>query len=429
MALAAVRESTSKLVGKEPAGWIDSKILARTIRFIWLAIGVLVLYVLVVRIQVLLHQVERFCTGPSCALGQVSRSEAHALEHLRLPTHIVGYYVAALRVVFEATFLCVGAILIWRKPNDRIAALAAFALLLFGGLTASASPQIPSEVPEPIYWIANALTQLGFLMLTMFFYFFPDGRPVLRPVGVFLLLAMILQLFPEPFTGTLANIVSAIGLLLPSVAIIYVQVYRYRRVSDQRQRQQTKWVVYAIVTGLSAFFITLAAFSLPGFQSSLFGQTIGATAIYLSYLIIPLAIGTAMLRYRLWDVDVLINRTLVYGLLSVSLAALYIGSVVVLEAALRRVTGQGSGLAVAISTLFIAAIFQPFRRGLQSFIDRRFYRRKYDAARTLAAFSNRLRDSVDLDRLSAEIMGVVGETIQPSAASLWLRPSRSRGRQ
>jgi hypothetical protein len=137
---------------------------------------------------------------------------------------------------------------------------------------------------------------------------------------------------------------------------------------------------------------------------------------------IPVAVGIAILRYRLYDIDLIINRTLVYGSLTVLLAAAYVGSVVGLQAALRVLSGQESTLAVVASTLVIAALFNPLRRRIQSFVDRRFYRRKYDAARTLEGFSTKLRDETDLDALNDELVRVVRETMQPAHAGLWLRP-------
>jgi hypothetical protein len=150
------------------------------------------------------------------------------------------------------------------------------------------------------------------------------------------------------------------------------------------------------------------------------------TAITLLFLGIPLSIGVAVLRSGLWDVDVVINRTLVYGSLTLTLALVYLGGVVSLQYAFRTLTGSETQLAIVASTLAIAALFVPLRRRVQAFIDRRFYRKKYDAERVLAAFSVTLRDGTDLDRLTSEMLRVVRETMQPAHASLWLKSPERR---
>jgi hypothetical protein len=157
---------------------------------------------------------------------------------------------------------------------------------------------------------------------------------------------------------------------------------------------------------------------------------IGTTLSEGFVLLIPLSIGVAMVRSGLYEIDIIINRTLVYGSLTATLVLVYLGCVIGLQYVLRALTVEGSNLTIVASTLLIAALFAPLRRRIQSFIDRRFYRRKYDAAKTLEAFAGRLRDETDLGTLSDHLVGVVNETMQPSHVSLWLRPEADpRGKQ
>jgi hypothetical protein len=174
------------------------------------------------------------------------------------------------------------------------------------------------------------------------------------------------------------------------------------------ERQQLKWFMYGAVIAVVLFFGAL----ISGFWTLIAGMNF-----------IPIATGVAILQYRLWDIDVLINRTIVYGALTASLGALYAGGVLGIQAMLGSATGQSSAVAVAVSTLAIAALFAPLRRRIQVGIDRRFFRRRYDATQALTGLSLKLRDEIDLDRLRAEVLAVVHEVIQPADASLWLRES------
>ena len=206
---------------------------------------------------------------------------------------------------------------------------------------------------------------------------------------------------------------------------VYAQIYRYRRVSTPAQRQQTRWVVFGIVAALGGLCVLIVLDLI--IPSGVLSSLLGSTVLFLLASLIPLSIGIAILRYQLFDIDVIINRTLVYGLLSAILASVYFGGVVASQAFFRAVTGQEQQpqLAIVVSTLAIAALFNPLRRRIQSFIDRRFYRRKYDAAKTLEAFSASLRDETDLEQLSQELLSVVQATMQPEHATLWLRESES----
>jgi len=202
---------------------------------------------------------------------------------------------------------------------------------------------------------------------------------------------------------------------------VFSIIVRWRRARDQ-ERQQLKWLVYIGVITAVTTIIGSAGPNLP--LSPYIPVLIGAVGVAGASIGIPVAIGIAMLRHRLYDIDRLINRTLVYGTLTVSLGLVYFGLVIGLQSLVRLITGQVSQypFVIVASTLAIAALFQPLRRRIQSVIDRRFYRRKYDAARTVAAFSATLRNEVDLTHLSEQLVAVVEETMQPTHISLWLRP-------
>src|SRR5215207_9672520 len=232
-----------------------------------------------------------------------------------------------------------------------------------------------------------------------------------------------------PWLETVAYIVLPL-LPLCMLASVISLVMRYRR-SRGEERQQIKWIAFAAsFVGLLYLIAMVCAFIFPSgawFQagSPLWLDLLGYAALS-SFTLVPIAIGFAVLRYRLYEIDIIINRTLVYGSLTISLALVYVGLVVSLQYVFRALAGGDSQLVILASTLAIAALFNPLRRRNQSFIDRRFYRRKYDARKTLEEFSARLREETDLDSLSEDLVGVVRETVRPARVSLWLRqPGRT----
>ncbi len=231
------------------------------------------------------------------------------------------------------------------------------------------------------------------------------------------------------YLGQLAGVGSLVFAVL-ILGLVGLQIYRYRRVSTFRERQQTKWVVFGLAVALGGFAVSLIIVNLfhpfesPNLSDA--GVLLPTTVTYGLLLFIPISIAFAILRSRLYAIDTIINKALVYGSLTGLLAAVYAGLIIGLQALVRGLTNQDSSVAIVISTLVIAALFQPLRRRLQNLIDRRFYRRKYDAVRTLEAFSATLRNEVDLATLSEHLVAVVQETMQPAHVSLWLRqPSRT----
>jgi hypothetical protein len=210
-------------------------------------------------------------------------------------------------------------------------------------------------------------------------------------------------------------------------------VLRYRR-SRGEEREQIKWIAFAAsVVGLLYLIAMVSSLTYSGpwgAAGTPLWLGLLQQASLVSFSAVPIAVGLAVLKYRLYEIDILINRTLVYGSLTVTLVALYFGGIVVLQRMFVTLTGQESTLAVVASTLLIAALFTPLRRRIQSFIDRSFYRKKYDARKTLETFSLKLRDETDLEALNNDLVGVVRETMQPAHVSLWLRPeTATKGEQ
>ena len=313
----------------------------------------------------------------------------------------------------------------------------------------------PDSLPagQAMAWIVSWLLPIMNGLTVFYILLFPNGRLPSRRWGwlgwltvAVTLVGVISSAFASgALMGVLGSIRNPLGIegftsiysallfvFVPflSVAAVLSVFMRLQRATGV-ERQQIKWFVYAAAANVSGVIL---AYILPGvLDTPVWFERVGFALNIASIPAIPIAIGIAILRYRLYDIDVLINRTLVYGSLTAMLALLYSGGVAATEAIFRALTGQEQQpqLAIVISTLAIAALFNPLRRRIQSFIDRRFYRSKYDARKTLQAFSTTLRDETDLDALSGDLVGVVQHTMQPAYASLWLRrdslPTRSEG--
>ncbi len=337
-------------------------------------------------------------------------------------------YLLTMEIAFALVCVALGVVIFWRKSDERMALFVSLLLVLLGTTLWGTLQALTTLSPVwgPVVMLLDSLSSIS---LFIFFYLFPSGRFVprwTRWLAVTMLACIVFSIF---FPGSIINVdnypapiflLFMLGLLLTGVV---AQVYRYRRVSGPAERQQTKWVVLGFAGAISGLLAVIlfgeVLFSLA--EPGTYGELAGGTAITLSMLLIPLSISVAILRHRLFDIDVVINRTLVYVTLTVSLALVYVSGVVLLQTAFRALTGQESQLAVVASTLAIAALFNPLRRRVQAFVDRRFYRRKYDAVKTLDSFGARLRDETDLDALSGDLVKVVRETMQPVHVSLWLR--------
>ena len=366
---------------------------------------------------------------------------------------LTGIPTTVILLTQMVSFSVVGALIASHRPENPIGWLFLAAALFYGIEIAGEEYAIyalftnPGSLPlgAELAWLTEWIWAPGFGIILVFLpLLFPDGHPPSRrwrgvgwlgglSIGLICVLTSIV-LWPERgpallqlegFGGEVEEWRSAVSewvlrlggpmLLLAGLGAVISLVVRYRRARGD-VRQQIKWFA-------SAAALTLAWIIVAQQQS---GEIVALSGL-LVIASIPIATGIAVLRYHLYDIDLIINRTLVYGSLTLMLALIYFGGVATTQAIFGALTGQEeqSQLAVVVSTLVIAALFMPLRRRIQSFIDRRFYRRKYDARKTLEAFSTKLRDETDLEALSDDLVGVVRETMQPAHVSLWLRPEVS----
>jgi hypothetical protein len=338
--------------------------------------------------------------------------------------------MVAADLLFHLSYALVAVLLFWRKSRDQMALLTSFALTLFPFGYARTTLQ---GLPPDWMWLPAALVLLGNVSMIVCAYVFPDGRLLarwMRWLIVLLFVFWLTQTFvPAPF---LFPSVPGFILFLAFIAsAMWIQVYRYLFVATQLQRQQMKWVVFGTVLAVMGNIggrVVSQLILLPLWPDSMLVVAGEVLIVTCSMLVIPPAIGIAIFSARLWDIDVIIHRTLVYSVLTAALAVAYVGVVVVLQIALGRFTA-GNDLIIVASTLVIVALFQPLRRRIQKIIDHRFYRRKYDAAQTLASFSATLGSEVNLEQLSEQLVNAVEETMQPEHASLWLRYPVQRKRR
>ncbi len=369
-----------------------------------------------------------------------------------MPSEQNGLEIIVPLAAWAVTSSAVGALIVSRRPENPVGwLLGAIGFLVgagafFGQYAFYALVGRTGSLPGAgaAAWLATWPMVLAFGLFTYLFVLFPEGR-LLSPrwrwilwlSGAAIAASTLSEAFmPGPIdglepvqnplgiegAGDVLSFVSALAFFFYAALLITSALsvlLRLRRAKGD-ERQQLKWLAYAaaLLAGVAALGVVIELSGGAGWWFFV--------VILISLLGIPVAIGVAILRYRLYDIDLLINRTLVYGSLTATLVALYFGGIVVLQRVFVVLTGEKSTLAVVASTLAIAALFNPLRQRIQSFIDRRFYRRKYDARKTLDAFSAKLRDETDLEALNNELVGVVRETMQPAHASIWLREPERR---
>ena len=403
-------------------------LLARAAWFVFVLLG---LVVFVASLPVYIAQLQSVCGGTACANGQLTPQIVKTLRNLMLSMDSYVTIRIAFTFVNALVWFIVGGLLFWRKSNDWLALIVALALVLVGtSMTLNTVAGSDSVWQIPAQWV----DYFSYIILIFVILLFPNGRFVPRwtwslMIGFILLVGQYNFFRNQPATTNIWFVVpyNLIWIVLV-MSVMATQFYRYIHVSNPAQRQQSKWVIFAISITLLVevgFSIPLLFFPLLNQSDSLYWLVYNTTSSF-ALLLIPLSLGIAILRYRLWDIDIIINRTLVYGTLTATLAIVYVLLVIVLESLLHGFISQTNDIAIVASTLAIAALFQPLRKRIQTIIDRRFYRRKYDAAKTLTAFNATLRNEVDLNQLREQLIAVVQETMEPEHVSLWLRTHERR---
>jgi hypothetical protein len=389
------------------------------VRFVWFIL-------MGIAIAFLIAALPGYLTGSSFTPSRTT----FASPGLILITRVISGIVS-----FGCVLLCLGlaTVLYLRKPNDRMAIFISVYLILYAILMAGLL-----EVTIQYWGLSNSLSAI---LQTVFFTLptivllctFPNGRLVpgwtkWLVMGSILITLLVLirpdedwLTFSTPFTFIVSVF---LGVIL--ISAMYAQIYRYRNILTPTEKVQVKWAVI----GLLIWFLFMAGSFVPWFltQNMSFGLPLpwwvpfASIGWWLSLMILPLFLTIAILRYHLFDIDFIIHRTLVYGALTVTLAVIFFGGVVLLQQIISRISGtQDSPVAIVVSTLLIAALFTPLRSRIQSEIDRRFYRKKYDAQKTLESFSTQIREDVQLEQLTDHLLVVVEETMQPEQVYLWLR--------
>lgn len=361
-----------------------------------------------------------------CSAAQLTLADWRGMQaHGVTPT---AYGIFALVVIVSASliFFAVGFLIAWRKWGDMMALFVSAILITFGSTGISNSLTSTGDGPAALGIAQGAIVVLSYPALATFMLTFPTGRFAPRWTA-WIVLLWIVQ-FGVFFFGA-PPYALAVSVVITWGSCALTQVYRYRRIYTPAQRRQTKWVVFSLALACALAPLTFALPALipdlntPG---SLF-RLGGVVGLAMFWAPISLGVGIAILRARLYDIDLLINRALVYGLLTAILGAVYAGGVIGGQRLLSALTGahaEETPVSIALTTLLVAALFQPLRRRLQALIDRRFFRSRYNAARAVAGFSATLRAEVNLHGLTDHLLDIVDETVRPEHVSLWLRPEQ-----
>jgi hypothetical protein len=405
-----------------PARWLPS------LRAAWFGFAIILITIVIVGVRPRYNELTRGCTSEECAVLTLAPNEVDLLEEVGGSLRGYAFFQLGVEGYLMVVFCSLAGLIFWQRSDTWIGYLVSLTLLFLGLNFFNEEPRTLMRLYPALQPFIDFLSSMSFGFFMLLFYLFPDGKFAPRwlgwvAAGVISILLLDPLLIQSELRGPSATLLVVVAGMGGAVLGMGSQVYRYRKVSNPTQRQQTKWLVLGLLSMFSmamlwAVFVEIFPLA-PGPARFAFNFSLLPQHIIIGFF--PISLVISIMRYRLWDIDLVIRRTLQYTLLTGLLGLAYYGSVVVLQNMFVAVGGQRSPVVIVISTLMIAALFNPLRSRVQGFIDRRFYRQKFDTEQTLAAFAATARDEVAIHRLSNALLEVVEETMQPEQVSLWLK--------
>jgi hypothetical protein len=374
------------------------------------------------------------CEGANCDFLALSPAEMMVLTSWGLSMRAYAYFMSAVMVFISTVYWALGGLIVWSRGSARIGLAISLALIVIPISTYAGSTDWATNYPNLVI-PGLFLNTFGTTIMLVFFYLIPNGRFSPRwayiPFTITLFLVALLTLQINGIVALSGITQSILGTAIVGLVILgaIFQIYRYQRDSTPLERQQIKWILFGVLTYVLGVVLWVLVFGraleIPAGQVRLLAM-LGVWFSDIFFLLsLPVAITIAIMRYRLWDIDVIIRKTLVYGALTATLGLVFFGGVTLLQQVVGRLSGtEDSPVVIVVSTLLIAALFSPLRRRIQDFIDRRFYRNKYNAEQALADFAASARNETDLDALSSKLVEVVSLTMQPEQVILWLKSQR-----
>lgn len=403
-------------------------------RLVWATVTLLELLIFALSLPAYYSQLHVICATANlatCQTGQLTQDDLGILTRLGISLESYSIYTLVIVIVASLVFLAVGTLIFLRKSQDVIGLFSSFLLISFGcfGTTRQLAASLAAQYPDVlILQVVGKVALIQYPAILLFFYIFPDGRPVPRWSWLVVIPGVIFAsgfAFPpdSPFSiGNWSTWLFSIAILIFYGNGFVFQIYRYWWVSNSRQRQQTKWVLFAFVVSIAFNILDGIAGLVPLLNDpDSFFRLIDATFnVFFFLLPIPFGILAALLRYRLWDIDSIINKALVYGLLTLTLLLVYLALVWGLQTFIASFFGADNSIVLVGSTLVVLALFQPLRRRVQQMIDWRFYRSKYDKAKIVAGYEANLRNEMELNQIRNQFVLIVDQTMQPTQTFLWI---------